>query len=117
MRHALSICLISALLAGSGAAFADAGGQERGVQKRTEDTVREGRELTERAIREGAEEAEKAIKEGVEKVMRALEMMFRSIPQYEAPEINKNGDIIIRRKRTPAPRKKPPVDDEDSAST
>lgn len=35
--------------------------------------------------------------EATQNVMRALELMFRSIPQYELPEINENGDIIIRR--------------------
>ncbi len=43
--------------------------------------------------------------EGVERLMRALEALIDSIPQYEMPEINENGDIIIRRKRRgePAP--------------
>ncbi len=35
--------------------------------------------------------------------MRALEALIDSIPQYEMPEINEHGDIIIRRKRPPAP--------------
>jgi len=38
--------------------------------------------------------------------MRALELMIDSIPQYEMPEIEENGDIIIRRKRQ-APHPKP----------
>lgn len=103
MQKALSICLISAALLVSSTALAE----------RDQD----GPKTTERTIREGAEEAEKAIREGAEKIMRSLEMMFRSIPQYEAPEINEKGDIIIRRKRTPPPKKKPPIEDEDTAST
>jgi hypothetical protein len=47
--------------------------------------------------------------EGISKLMDALGAFIKSIPQYEAPEINENGDIIIRRKRPdddkePAPK-------------
>ena len=42
----------------------------------------------------------------IEQMMRALELMIDSIPQYEMPEINEHGDIIIRRKRH-APRPEP----------
>ena len=45
--------------------------------------------------------------EGLDKMVRALEAMIRSIPQYEKPEINENGDIIIRRKRPGSPRLSP----------
>ena len=35
--------------------------------------------------------------------------MLQSIPQYEIPEIEENGDIIIRRKRrTPDPEPREP---------
>ncbi|MCH9011533.1 MAG: hypothetical protein IIA68_00535 [Proteobacteria bacterium] len=37
-------------------------------------------------------------KEAIEQLMRALELMIESIPQYELPEVNDDGDIIIRRK-------------------
>jgi hypothetical protein len=53
--------------------------------------------------------------EGLGKIVRALELMLLSIPQYEKPEINKHGDIIIRRKRTrperrlPDPKRTPPA--------
>ncbi len=42
-------------------------------------------------------------REGVERLMRALEALIDSIPQYEMPEINEHGDIIIRRKREAVP--------------
>ena len=45
------------------------------------------------------ERAEEMARNAIERLMRALEMMIESIPQYEMPEINENGDIIIRRKR------------------
>ena len=48
--------------------------------------------------------AEDMAREAIEQLMRALELMIDSIPQYEMPEIEENGDIIIRRKRrTPRP--------------
>ncbi len=40
-------------------------------------------------------------REGMERLMRALELFIDMIPQYEAPELNDDGDIIIRRKRRP----------------
>jgi len=42
-------------------------------------------------------------RDGIERLMQALEALIDSIPQYEMPEINENGDIIIRRKRHGAP--------------
>jgi hypothetical protein len=50
-------------------------------------------------------ESEEAGEFGIERLMRALEAFIDMIPQYEMPEINENGDIIIRRKRhvEPAP--------------
>ena len=43
--------------------------------------------------------------DAMSKMVRALELLIQQIPQYEKPEVNENGDIIIRRKRpNPAPR-------------
>ena len=45
--------------------------------------------------------------EGMQSLMQAMELLLLSIPQFEAPVMNENGDIIIRRKnpdRTPEPR-------------
>ncbi len=50
--------------------------------------------------------AEDMAREAIEQLMRALELMIDSIPQYELPEIQENGDIIIRRKRR-TPRSEP----------
>ena len=36
--------------------------------------------------------------EGIQQLLRAMELMLLAIPQFEAPVINENGDIIIRRK-------------------
>lgn len=44
-------------------------------------------------------EARELARDSIEKLMRAMELLLDSIPQYEAPEITENGDIIIRRKQ------------------
>jgi len=36
--------------------------------------------------------------EGLQSLLQAMELMLLAIPQFEAPVINENGDIIIRRK-------------------
>ena len=57
--------------------------------------------------------------EGIERLMQALEGFIHSIPQFEAPEINEDGDIIIRRKRPPGsePEPAPTGPDFDETST
>ena len=50
--------------------------------------------------------------EGMQSLMQAMEMLLMSIPQFEAPTMNENGDIIIRRKNPDsAPRQR---DEEDA---
>jgi hypothetical protein len=39
--------------------------------------------------------------EAIDRLLRALDLLIESIPQYEAPFVNEDGDIIIRRKREP----------------
>lgn len=58
--------------------------------------------------------AEALAREAVEKLVQALSVLLKSLPQYEMPEINDDGDIIIRRVRpkrepgpAPAPRRQP----------
>jgi hypothetical protein len=59
--------------------------------------------------------------EGVSRLMQALQLFIQQLPQYEAPVIDENGDIIIRRKHdnaAPIPPRKPQLpDDADSTST
>ena len=45
------------------------------------------------------------LEEGAKMIFEALDLVLKVIPQYEAPEILENGDIIIRRK-TPKEDKK-----------
>ena len=42
--------------------------------------------------------------QGMERIIEALEDLMDSIPQYELPSLDENGDIIIRRKRMPSQR-------------
>ena len=54
---------------------------------------------------------EALLDEATETILRAFKLLLGSIPQYEAPEVLDNGDIIIRRKRPsqkPAPAKPQP---------
>lgn len=44
------------------------------------------------------ERAESTIREGAETILRGIEQLLRSIPQYDAPEVMENGDIVIRRR-------------------
>lgn len=54
------------------------------------------------------ESPRRLLDEAGEKFLRAIELMLMAIPQYEAPEILDNGDIVIRRKRPDVPRKPEP---------
>lgn len=59
--------------------------------------------------------------EGVSRLMQALQLFIQQLPQYEAPVIDENGDIIIRRKHddgAPIPPHKPASPgDVDSTTT
>jgi hypothetical protein len=48
--------------------------------------------------------------EGLRNLMQALELFVKSVPQYAAPEVLPNGDIIIRRVH-PSPSVTPPKSD------
>ena len=60
-------------------------------------------------------EVERLARRAAQQIVAALELLLRAIPQYEAPEILPNGDIIIRRIPPEAPdedeRDKRPDDD------
>lgn len=43
--------------------------------------------------------------EGLSKLLGALDLFVKSVPQYSAPEVLPNGDIIIRRLNPAAPAK------------
>lgn len=110
-----SLIVLLAALAISAPAYSEGGAGQPGARKQAEDAIRKGAEETERAIRKGAEQAEKTMRETSDKVMKSLKEMFQAIPQYEMPQVNEHGDIIIRRKNPPnggksAPKKDGPTD-------
>lgn len=43
------------------------------------------------------------LEEATRNIIQAIELFIKTIPQYEAPEILENGDIIIRKKQKDAP--------------
>ena len=48
----------------------------------------------------------------------AIDLIVKAIPQYEAPEVLENGDILIRRKRpAPEPPETKPTIKTDSTKT
>lgn len=49
------------------------------------------------SLQDSTAEAERLAGEAMAKIMRALNLMVDSVPQYAAPEVLPNGDIIIRR--------------------
>jgi hypothetical protein len=66
------------------------------------------------------EEAERLMGEGIASLMQALELLLKTVPQYAAPEMLPNGDIIIRRlqPQDEAPAPPSPADPEsDSTDT
>jgi hypothetical protein len=64
------------------------------------------------------ERAETFAREGMESLMQALDLLLHSIPQYELPMMNENGDIIIRRRHESDPAKPAPAQpDADSTDT
>lgn len=64
--------------------------------------------------------AQKEAVEGLSKLLDALGMFVKSVPQYSAPEVLPNGDIIIRRihpDQRPAPAQPKSHDDDPTSST
>ena len=47
------------------------------------------------AEEEAKERAEALAREGIERIIQALDLLIDAIPQYEWPEVNEEGDIII----------------------
>ena len=58
---------------------------------------------------------EDMIEDGMKMILNALQLLLKSIPQYEAPEVLENGDIIIR--RVPPVESKPKTGDETQKET
>ncbi len=52
---------------------------------------------------------EEMIEDGLKMILNALQLLLKSLPQYKAPEVLENGDIIIR--RVPPGERKPKMGD------
>lgn len=61
-----------------------------------------------------AKEAQRQFELGTEMILDGLRMLIERIPQFSAPEILPNGDIIIRRRNPQTP---PRSDDDDKDDT
>ena len=59
------------------------------------------------------EQLDKALQD----VLEMLELMLKSVPQYEMPEVLPNGDIIIRRVQPEDQPAEKPAEDDDSVKT
>lgn len=57
-----------------------------------------------------ADEARDAAMQAMSRILKALGSVMDSIPQYEMPEVQANGDIIIRRKNPPPPAPAKPAE-------
>lgn len=49
------------------------------------------------ATAQSTSDAERLAGEGIAKMLQALDLLLKTVPQYAAPEVQPNGDIIIRR--------------------
>ena len=58
---------------------------------------------------------EDMIEDGMKMILNALQLILKSIPQYKAPEVLENGDIIIR--RVPSGENKPKSEDHTQKET
>ena len=58
---------------------------------------------------------EDTIEDGMKMILNALQLFLKSIPQYKAPEVLENGDLIIR--RVPLGEKKPKSGDHTQKET
>ena len=59
-------------------------------------------------LRDDLARVAEAMSENMGRVMLSLQELVRQLPRYEAPEINEDGDIIIRRKPAESAGKRRP---------
>jgi hypothetical protein len=50
---------------------------------------------------------EALLRAGIENMLRALGLALQNLPQYEVPQVNEYGDIVIRRVNPTKPRPAP----------
>jgi hypothetical protein len=54
---------------------------------------------------------EALLRSGIENLLRALGLALQNLPQYEMPQMNEYGDIVIRRVNPLKPRPVPPAEE------
>jgi hypothetical protein len=52
------------------------------------------------------QDADRLMRESMARILDSVDLLLQALPRYEAPTVNENGDIIIRRKR-PDPDRSP----------
>ncbi len=52
---------------------------------------------------EDMQRAAELMRQGLNKALGSVETLLRAVPRYELPQMDENGDIIMRRKRPGAP--------------
>jgi hypothetical protein len=58
--------------------------------------------------------AEEAMRRSLENMRQGVDLLLRALPRYDMPEVNENGDIIIRRRPPTEPAAPPPHRDGDA---
>ncbi len=69
------------------------------------------------SLRDSTAEAERLAGEALTKIMRALNLLVDAVPQYAAPEVLPNGDIIIRKLKPENSDEEPIETDGDGVET
>jgi len=52
---------------------------------------------------EDMQRAAELMRQGLNKALGSVETLLRAVPRYELPQMDENGDIVIRRKRPSEP--------------
>lgn len=100
MARVLASILMVLMLAGSVHAASDSGGAEEKTPE----------------WQERLEDGQEALKDTLSSLLGMLEGVVSTIPQYEAPEVLENGDIIIRRKRPEEEEQKEPEPEKEDGA-
>jgi hypothetical protein len=65
------------------------------------------------AAAQSTDDAERLAGEGLATILQALDLLMKTVPQYAAPEVQPNGDIIIRRLHPDEHDRAPREEDDD----
>jgi hypothetical protein len=93
MKHLVFLTILAAALAGGGA----------GARAATEQPLWPDRDR----LASDMAQAGELIRQGLEKALGSLDTALRTMPRYELPIIDEDGNIIIRRKPPESPEGQP----------